>query len=157
MNVFGGKLESACLSVHVFLVRLRIHISFCIQNTGNSQTPPTVLIQFYKTLHLHWSYIEVLQDLILKCQLLLVEELSPFELRILLEIVCLCQSAGGGINPLLHRYSFWCINNRQLLKTLWEKEKFVYIFDIISLFEAEFEDPKIGISGKGLSHIQWRL
>ena len=24
--------------------------------------------------------------------------------------------------PLLHRYSFWRINNRQLLKTLWEKK-----------------------------------
>ena len=28
---------------------------------------------------------------------------------------------------------------------------FVHIFDIISLFTAELEDPKIGISGKGLS------
>ena len=28
---------------------------------------------------------------------------------------------------------------------------FVHIFDIISLFAAEFEEPKIGISGKGLS------
>ena len=27
---------------------------------------------------------------------------------------------------------------------------FVHIFGIISLFAAEFEDPKIGISGKGL-------
>ena len=27
------------------------------------------------------------------------------------------------LNPLLYRYSFWRINNRQLLKTLWEKEK----------------------------------
>ena len=27
---------------------------------------------------------------------------------------------------------------------------FVYIFDIISSFAAEFEEPKIGISGKGL-------
>ena len=27
---------------------------------------------------------------------------------------------------------------------------FVHIFDIISLFSAEFEEPKIGISGKGL-------
>ena len=26
-------------------------------------------------------------------------------------------------NPLLHRYSFWRINNRRLLKTLWEKKK----------------------------------
>ena len=28
--------------------------------------------------------------------------------------------------------------------------RFVHIFDIISLFPAEFEDPKIGICGKGL-------
>ena len=28
---------------------------------------------------------------------------------------------------------------------------FVYIFDITSLFAAEFEKPKIGISGKGLT------
>ena len=28
---------------------------------------------------------------------------------------------------------------------------FVHIFDIISLFAAEFEEPKIGISGKGLT------
>ena len=27
---------------------------------------------------------------------------------------------------------------------------FVHIFNIISLFRAEFEKPKIGISGKGL-------
>ena len=27
---------------------------------------------------------------------------------------------------------------------------FVYIYDIISLFAAELEEPKIGISGKGL-------
>ena len=27
---------------------------------------------------------------------------------------------------------------------------FVHFFDIISLFAAEFEEPKIGISGKGL-------
>ena len=29
---------------------------------------------------------------------------------------------------------------------------FVHIFDIISLFAAELKEPKIGISGKGLSH-----
>ena len=28
---------------------------------------------------------------------------------------------------------------------------FVHIFDIISLFAAELEKPKIGVSGKGLS------
>ena len=28
---------------------------------------------------------------------------------------------------------------------------FVHSFDIISLFAAEFEEPKIGISGKGLN------
>ena len=31
---------------------------------------------------------------------------------------------------------------------------FVHIFDIISLFAAEFEEPKIGISGEGLS-VSW--
>ena len=63
------------------------------------------------------------------------------------------------------------MNNRQLLKTLWEKEEialneqfllfpqcfllnqiivfpFVHIFDIISLFAAELQEPKIGISGE---------
>ena len=30
---------------------------------------------------------------------------------------------------------------------------FVHIFDILSLFAAEFKEPKIGISGKGLT---WR-
>ena len=63
--------------------------------------------------------------------------------------------------------------NRQILKTLLEKGEiagndqfllfpqffllsqlivspFVHIFDIISLFAAEFEWPKIGISVKGL-------
>ena len=29
---------------------------------------------------------------------------------------------------------------------------FVYIFDIISIFAAELEEPKMGISGKGLTH-----
>ena len=31
--------------------------------------------------------------------------------------------------------------------------QFVHIFDIIALFAAELEDPKIGISGKGLNSI----
>ena len=31
------------------------------------------------------------------------------------------------LNPLLHRYSFWHINNRQLLKTLWENNKLLVI------------------------------
>ena len=31
---------------------------------------------------------------------------------------------------------------------------FVNIFDIISLFAAKLEEPKIGISGKGLTHYQ---
>ena len=80
-------------------------------------------------------------------------------------------------NPLLHRYSFKRISNRQLLKTLWEKKKllvtsnfffslecfqliqitvspFVHIFDIISLFAVQLEEPKIGISGKGLTLYQ---
>ena len=33
---------------------------------------------------------------------------------------------------------------------------FVHIFDIISLFAAEFEEPKIGISGKGLTYLVGR-
>ena len=36
---------------------------------------------------------------------------------------CLTLYQTTKFNPLLHKYSFWCINNRQLLKTLWEKEK----------------------------------
>ena len=80
----------------------------------------------------------------------------------------------GGINPLLHRYSFWRINNRQLLKKLWKKKKllitskspfstifftqiivspFVHTFDITSLFAAGLEEPKIGMWGKGLRWI----
>ena len=77
------------------------------------------------------------------------------------------------IKSLFHKHSFWCINNRQLLKkNLVGKGEiahleqfllfpqcflinqrtvspFVHIFDIISLFAAELEKPKIGISGKG--------
>ena len=30
---------------------------------------------------------------------------------------------------------------------------FVNIFDILSLFAAKFEEPKIGLSGKGLSKV----
>ena len=65
------------------------------------------------------------------------------------------------------------MNNRQLLKTLWEEGEiahneqfllfppcfllnqiivspFFHIFDIISLFATELVEPKIGISGKEL-------
>ena len=60
------------------------------------------------------------------------------------------------ISPLLHRYSFKPINNRQLLKTLLlfphcfllnQKivSPFVNIHDVISLFAAELEQPKIGM------------
>ena len=34
---------------------------------------------------------------------------------------------------------------------------FVHIFDIISLFAAEFEEPKIGISGKGLKSLEQKM
>ena len=52
-----------------------------------------------KTFHINLSYIEVLQDKILKCQLLLLEELCPLELRFFFfEIACFSQSSGGGIN-----------------------------------------------------------
>ena len=78
-------------------------------------------------------------------------------------------------NPLLHRYSFWNINNRRLLKTLWEKEKLLvtsyfsfshnvfypirisictYFSHHIFIFAAESEEPKIRISGKGLKNMQ---
>ena len=45
MNVFGGILESASLSVHVY-VDVSVCLFFCVQNTSNfvSQTPPTVLL-----------------------------------------------------------------------------------------------------------------
>ena len=88
--------------------------------------------------------------------------------------VHLSKLSWSSFNPLLHRYSFWSINNRQLLKTFWEKEKllvtsnfsishnvfysiktivspFVHILDIISLVALELEEPKIGISGKRLN------
>ena len=36
--------------------------------------------------------------------------------------------------------------------------QFVHIFHILSLFDAEFEEPKIGISGKGLRMlVYWRV
>ena len=59
------------------------------------------------------------------------------------ELVCLWYFVI--INPLLHRYSFYHINNRQLLKTLWVKKKLLYNDDIISLFAAELEELKIGM------------
>ena len=84
-------------------------------------------------------------------------------------------SGGNIVNPLLHKYSFWLINNRQLLKILWEKKKllvtsnfsfshnvvfpqsdnctsFVHISGIIFLFVAELEKPKNGVSGNALTH-----
>ena len=46
----------------------------------------------------HWVAIgQGLQDAILKCQLLLVEELSPLEFKTPFEIARFCQSLGGGI------------------------------------------------------------
>ena len=79
-------------------------------------------------------------------------------------------------NPLLDKYSFWRIINRQLLKTLWEKKKLhvtsnfffshnvfysvrklyphLSIFWHHLLFADEVEEPKIGISGKGISDFE---
>ena len=77
------------------------------------------------------------------------------------------------VNPLLNRYSFRCIINRQILKKKMGKEKnarneqfllfpqffplnqvivsrFIHIFDIVSLFAAELDEPKTGLLGKGL-------
>ena len=77
------------------------------------------------------------------------------------------------LNPLLHRYSFCRINNRQPLKTLWEKEKLpvmsnfsfthnvfysirllhphlsIPIFEILSLFAAKFEKPNLANQVEG--------
>ena len=58
---------------------------------------------------------------------------------------------------------FDALTSDNFLKMLWEKEKcfllnqiivspFVYISDNMSLFAVELEEPKIGISGKGLRH-----
>ena len=62
------------------------------------------------------------------------------------------------LNPVLHKYSFWRISNKQ--QFLLSPQCFllnqiiisplVHIFDIISLFSGELEEPKFGISGKGL-------
>ena len=80
----------------------------------------------------------------------------------------------SNFNPLLHRYSFRHIKNRQLLKTLREKEKLLVtsnfsfshnvfysirylclhlstFFDIISLFAVELGKSKIGLFGNGLN------
>ena len=71
-------------------------------------------------------------------------------------------------NPLLHRYSFSLINNRQLFENIVGKEEiarneqfllfpqcfllnqkivspFVNVYDILSLFAAELEEPRIGM------------
>ena len=62
---------SVCASVYKILVILcRKLLQLCFSCIG--------------TLHMHWWYIEFLQDAVLKCQLLLVEELSPLELRVFL-------------------------------------------------------------------------
>ena len=100
------------------------------------------------------------------------KSLFTFKISLLAKML---QKLPNLFNPLLHRYSFRCINNRQLLETLWEKEKLLvtsnfflshkvfysdtfvsplfYIFDItcISLFAAEFEEPRICLSAKGLT------
>ena len=89
----------------------------------------------------------------------------------LLQFCCYC------FNPLLHRYSFLQINNRQLLKhcgksrnclyrvispfpTKFSSEsdsciQVVHIFDISSLFAAKYKKPKIGISGKRLKFCRY--
>ena len=79
MNVFGNILESACPPVSVSMcpsVYLSVYkilvILFC------------KLLQFgsncIETLHIYIDHIEILEDTVLKCQLLLVEELSSLEL-----------------------------------------------------------------------------
>ena len=75
-------------------------------------------------------------------------------------------------NPLLHRYLFFTHQQQTAFENIMEKEEialneqfllfpqcfllnlivvspFVHIFDIISSFAAELEEPKIDISGKG--------
>ena len=50
----------------------------------------------------------MLQDTILKCQILLVEELAPLELRTFsIEIARFCQIAGGGIKSHLVTALVW--------------------------------------------------
>ena len=50
-----------------------------------------------------------------------------------------------GFTPFHHRYSFWHINNRQLLKTLWEKEKLL-ITSNFSFFQQCFLLNRIFVS-----------
>ena len=82
----------------------------------------------------------------------------------------------GLINPLLHRCSFWTHQQQTAFENIVEKGEiahneqfllfpqcfllnhmivspFVHIFDIISLFTVEFEELKIGISGKEIINI----
>ena len=83
-------------------------------------------------------------------------------LQVLSNFIELCSGKKGlnaflfCINPLLYRYSFQRLNKRQLLKTLWEKKKLlnqkivstfadIFFYITLSLFDAEYEEPKIGI------------
>ena len=82
-NVFGCIRESACLSV-CHCIRQCVCVSVCLCVYKILVILYAELLQFcfncIETLHIHQSYIEVLQDAILKCQVLLVEELSPLAL-----------------------------------------------------------------------------
>ena len=60
----------------------------------------------------------------------------------------------GNLNPLLHRYSFWRVNNRQLLKTFCKKEKLLVIshFSFFLNFFTQ-SDNCISICSYFLHHI----
>ena len=45
--------------------------------------------------------------------------------HIVLTSICAINLHKLYVNPLVHKYSFWHINTRQLLKTLWEKQKLI--------------------------------
>ena len=59
-----------------------------------------------------------------------------------------------GKEEIAHNEQFLLFPQCFLLNQITESQ-FVYIFDIISLFAAEFKKPKIGISGKGLRNKCW--
>ena len=123
-NIFGVYWDKPSVrsSVHLSMcLSLCLSIYLCVY-----KIPVLVILYRELLLHfcfscieiliIHWSYIEVLQDAILKCHLLLLEELSPLERRLFFFLAHLSTKCSEWANVITHSsvrrpFTFPCLHS----------------------------------------------
>ena len=132
-TIFSLILMKHDLIVCLYLWKLQILV------TTNQKGGALGLMAFFVFHSLSTIYVIVgkrnLLNVWKSCQTNLYQTTLIFGVKDIVETIM----AKSFVNPLLHTYSFWRINNRQLLKTVWEKKKLLIMSNFLFSHNAFYE------------------